>query len=552
MFKIKDVKKKGMNILKNNLWTLILASIIVTFVVGKTSTNENSYQNIKLFFDFAHTISEEKEKLPNEHSEIDEKRYKEIVSKYNNQAVEQFLYGNLGNRLQDYAKSNNIKKGIFYSLIKIITQSGEEIKKAVSSETYSLPQLLANFCSVLLTIVLIRILFVNALKIGNSRIYLESINYPKTRLRVLAYAFREHNYNSSVSTMLLKDIYRFLWSLTIVGGIIKSYSYMMVEYINAENPRISPKDCIKVSREMMNGYKWKAFLLDVSFTLWNLLAILTLGIAGIFVTPYYESCKAQLYKLLREDYIKNKKYKYEELNDILLFEKNNYATYENAKNGENTKSKFIDIEELNVKYDWMDYVLFFFIFAFAGWIWEVGYFAIHFGALVNRGAIYGPWLPIYGFGCTFAILMFSRFKVLKKIQTNPLKTFLCVMVVCTILEYLTSIYLELTTGERYWNYTGIFMNINGRVCLENSMFFGAGGCLCIYFVGPWLQKRTSKLSKKAKSVICIILIALFMTDLTMTQIHPHYGDYISNDPSIEELNTENAIDISIGLTEQKK
>ncbi|MBR3134677.1 MAG: DUF975 family protein [Clostridia bacterium] len=417
----------------------------------------------------------------------------------------------------------------------MINNGENQLKSFIRSDTNTVPQSIAILITIGLVIIFIKISFVNALKVGNARLFLESINYKKTRLRVLEFPFREEIYYASISNILLKDVYKLLWSLTIVGGIIKHYSYLMVEYITAENPNIEAEDCIKMSRIMMNGYKWKTFLLDVSFLLWNILSILTLGIIGIIVTPYYEACKAELYRVLREDYIKNKEFNYKELNDKLLFVNNNYGTYENAKIGKNKKPRILDIYELNTNYDRWDYILFFFIFAFAGWIWEVGYFALHFGVLVNRGAMYGPWLPIYGFGCTLAILLFSKFKLLKKIQTNPLKTFFCVMVACTILEYLTSIYLELRTGHKYWDYTGIFMNINGRVCLENSIFFGAGGCLCIYFVGPWLQKRTNLITEKTRLVICTILICLFLIDTTVSQVHPHYGDYISNDPSLESV-----------------
>lgn len=540
MISIKDIKKNALKSLKSNIWTLILAGIIVTLIFGKMSIHDNSYQTAKLVYDFY--IAIKNEGGISTLQDLDRAKYKEIVTNYTNELFEQALYGDLGNRIHDYNSQNNIKKGIIFSIVNAFSNGKSTIKKFVNEESNSFPQSIVIMCIIGLIVILIKVLFINPLKVGNCRLFLESIKYKKSRLRVLEYSFREHYYYETISKMLKKDIYTYLWAFTIVGGIIKHYSYFMTEYIIAENPFMSANDCINISRSMMNGYKRKAFLLDVSFLFWNILAIVTLGLAGVFVTPYYEACKAELYRKLREEYIKDEKYNFKELNDKLLFENsNNYSTYESAKMGKNkekNEKRLFDIYELNNKYDVWDYIMFFFIFAFAGWIWEVGYFTIHFGVLVNRGAMYGPWLPIYGFGCTFAILLFSKFKVLKKIQTNPLKTYFCVMIVCTILEYLTSIYLELVTGEKYWNYTGIFMNINGRVCLENSMFFGAGGCLCIYFVGPWLQKRIRWISNKARKVICITLITFFLIDLVATKIHPHYGDYISNDPSLVTLEEE--------------
>ena len=63
--------------------------------------------------------------------------------------------------------------------------------------------------------------------------------------------------------MLVKYIYEFLWSLTVIGGIIKRYSYYMVPYIVAENPDISAKNAIRLSRKMMNGHKWECFVFEL-------------------------------------------------------------------------------------------------------------------------------------------------------------------------------------------------------------------------------------------------------------------------------------------------
>ena len=76
-------------------------------------------------------------------------------------------------------------------------------------------------------------------------------------------------------------IYKDLWNLTIIGGLIKKYSYRLVPYIVAENPRLKANDAITLSRQLMDGYKWKAFLLDFSFVGWEILNLLTFGILGI-------------------------------------------------------------------------------------------------------------------------------------------------------------------------------------------------------------------------------------------------------------------------------
>ena len=105
----------------------------------------------------------------------------------------------------------------------------------------------------------------------------------------------------NVGAMLLKDIFLFLWSLLfIVPGIIKSFSYAMVPYILADNPGLSATEAITLSRKMMDGNKWRMFVLDLSFIGWMFLSACTLGILGIFyVNPYMYSTHAELYNALK-------------------------------------------------------------------------------------------------------------------------------------------------------------------------------------------------------------------------------------------------------------
>ena len=122
-------------------------------------------------------------------------------------------------------------------------------------------------------------------------------------------------------------MYKALWDITIIGGIIKKYSYLMVQFIIAENPEISGRDAIKISREMMNGHKWETFKLDLSFIGWHILDALTFGLAGFWINTYTRATVAELYAVLREDYKNNKKYGYELLTDDKLFEDTELTKY---------------------------------------------------------------------------------------------------------------------------------------------------------------------------------------------------------------------------------
>lgn len=108
------------------------------------------------------------------------------------------------------------------------------------------------------------------------------------------------NYKNTVKIMFFRDLYIILWSLLfIVPGIIKAYEYLMVPYILGENPDISKEEAFALSKQMMMGHKWNAFVLNLSFIGWNLLSILTFGILHIFyVTPYVYYTNAALYRKL--------------------------------------------------------------------------------------------------------------------------------------------------------------------------------------------------------------------------------------------------------------
>ena len=105
---------------------------------------------------------------------------------------------------------------------------------------------------------------------------------------------------SAIKLNLLTGLYIFLWSLLlVVPGIIKTFAYSMSTYILAENKGKSARECIKESKEMTNGYKFDLFVLGLSFIGWNLLCIVTFGIALIWVLPYMQVTYANAYNLLK-------------------------------------------------------------------------------------------------------------------------------------------------------------------------------------------------------------------------------------------------------------
>ena len=147
--------------------------------------------------------------------------------------------------------------------------------------------------------IVIKIFLANPIIVGGVSFFKQNVAEPPAPLGLLKTGFQ--NFGHTFVTMFLRDLYLFLWTLLlIVPGIVKAYSYRMVPYILAENPEMPANEIITRSREMMNGNKWQAFVLDLSFLGWILLGAITLGLGIVFWTgPYIQSTNAALYLKLK-------------------------------------------------------------------------------------------------------------------------------------------------------------------------------------------------------------------------------------------------------------
>ena len=532
----KDLKKSAKEVIKKNIWTLLFVGFLMSSVFGEYTITRSSNESLDTVNSLITSIQNGEEINIIEEDENGEKE----LNEYADEVVNLALFGSKEGNVKNVNEEYGVTHGVFYGFFEFITRSRTQLKNILNSLTGIEEKL--KFARVLLIIssfggLLVKIFIINPITVGENRIFLESRKYKKTRIRRITFAFTKSRYLKTVKSIFRRNLYKVLWDLTIIGGFIKAYSYKMTDFIIAENPEISGKDAIKISREMMNGNKFKVFLLDMSFILWHILQIITLGTLGFVVNTYTKSTLAELYNTLREDYIKKKKYGYELLKDEELF-----------KNSE-SKDKYLDLEfkkrEINYSYNYRpsSIILFFFTFAFVGWAWEVLLYLFRDGILVNRGTSYGPWLPIYGFSCTAVILFVTRFKKFRELTKNPVTMFFFIMIFATTAEYVTSWFIETIAGLKYWDYSGVFMNINGRVCLECSLFFGVGGSLCLYIVAPFLERQFQKLTLRVRATICFILLSLFTIDELYSFNHPNQGEGITNTISIEILEENSKVEI---------
>ena len=148
----------------------------------------------------------------------------------------------------------------------------------------------------------VSILFTNLVQVGCNRYFLENREH-KTNFGQLFYSFQDGRYGATVWVMFLRTLYIFGWSLLfLIPGIVKSYSYMLVPYIMAENPTLDHKRVFQLSREMMNGHKMEAFVLQWSFFGWILLSVFTTGILNIlYVNPYMQATYAEFYSAVKAE-----------------------------------------------------------------------------------------------------------------------------------------------------------------------------------------------------------------------------------------------------------
>ena len=169
-------------------------------------------------------------------------------------------------------------------------------------------------------------------------------------------------------------------------------------------------------------------------------------------------------------------------------------------------------------------ICFLFLFlSFSGWIWEVSLHLIETGNFVNRGVLHGPWLPIYGTGAVIVLLL------LKKLRNNLPVHFAASIILCGFVEYFTGWYLELThDGQKWWDYSGYFLNIQGRVCAEGLLAFGILGSVIIYLLAPALDTMTRQLPVKAFTIAVAVVMCVFLVDNTYSSKHPNMGEGITD------------------------
>lgn len=154
----------------------------------------------------------------------------------------------------------------------------------------------------------------------------------------------------------------------------------------------------------------------------------------------------------------------------------------------------------------------FFICSFLGYFLEVFWVFLGTKKWVNRGFLCGPIIPIYGIGAVLILFCLFRY------YDDPVVVFVFGMIITSALEYFISFLLEKLFHNKWWDYSNTRYNLNGRICLRNSVAFGVLSLVIIYFVTPLLGILFHLFSFKFWSILALILFIIFLFDLVYSVV----------------------------------
>lgn len=164
------------------------------------------------------------------------------------------------------------------------------------------------------------------------------------------------------------------------------------------------------------------------------------------------------------------------------------------------------LRRLNMITQIQTYFLLFIIYSMMGWMMEVMISLVNLKKFVNRGFLVGPYCPIYGFGAILITFL------LHKYLEDPFTLFIMAILLCGVLEYLTSYGMEKIFHLRWWDYSKKKFNINGRVCLDTIIPFGLLGMMIMYITNPFFLDKFTLLSPNVLSMIAYVTFGIFAID----------------------------------------
>lgn len=583
----KELKKNARRNLKHHYPIFVVACVIAAFIGTEFTSTFNISEN-KILPETTIKESEKVDKAVKDALKGETEKSKKATKEIKEEIIE-----------KDKKNQNKVlgrSRGVFAMIVNAFSTGSIYVNFIVGMNSIighpNITSIILIGCSLLISF-LIWIFLINMYQVISRRIFLEGRVYKKVPMQRFLFLLRIKSWTRTSWTMFVTSAFYSLWCLTLVGIFVKRYSYILVPYIVAENPKIKTLDAINLSRKMMDGHKWECFKLEMSYIGWVILGGLTFGLTEIlYSNPYRVATITEYYANLRRLSKEKKIPGIEKLNDEYLYEKapkdKLEAEYEDVINGlkksqeklekpkgikrvladflgislsdtkerEKEEQEEIKKERLEIykniiqgkeypmrlfsipekhqrkKLDTLNYtrrysiwslLALFFIASIIGWSFEVIMHIIEHGEFVKRGVLQGPWLPIYGYGCLLILT------ILHKFRKKPLQEFILIIVLCGLVEYFTAVYLEYVfNGTKWWDYSGYFLNIQGRVCAEGLLVFGIGGIILVYILAPLIDNVLQKINPKKLAIICCSLLCLFIFDHIYSHYHPNEGKGITD------------------------
>ena len=154
----------------------------------------------------------------------------------------------------------------------------------------------------------------------------------------------------------------------------------------------------------------------------------------------------------------------------------------------------------------------FFLYSFIGWIIETIYVSIKNKKVANRGFLIGPYCPIYGLSALLMTYLLSNYK------NDILILFIVGLFIASLLEYITSLLLEKMFKVRWWDYSDHLLNIDGRVCLFNSLLFGLLCIFLVQFLDPAIVNFINNIPENIRFITSITFLIIFTSDTLLSYI----------------------------------
>ncbi|MCL2883425.1 MAG: putative ABC transporter permease [Coriobacteriia bacterium] len=161
---------------------------------------------------------------------------------------------------------------------------------------------------------------------------------------------------------------------------------------------------------------------------------------------------------------------------------------------------------------------FFILFSFLGYIGEISIFPFYYHHFKQwQGPLHGPWLTLYGFGGLALIVLLGQLRnrkiMLGRINIMPVFVFILGFFTVSVVEFVGSWILDVGFGVTLWDYSTEPFNIQGRICLVNSLAFAAVGTALLWFVVPLVQKHLANLTARANKILFGVVFGAFALDI---------------------------------------